>query len=141
MTTPPRTAGADAYSATTGGVRVVVRPRYAPDRSDPARSRFVWTYHVRVENLGDQCVRLVARHWVITDALNRTEDVRGPGVVGEQPVVKPGESYEYVSACPLPTASGAMEGSYSMIAEDGTAFEAAIPAFSLHLPEAARRPN
>jgi ApaG protein len=141
MADPPRTGPTDAYCATTREVRVVVKPLYASERSDPARGRFVWTYHVRIENLGLQTVQLLARHWVITDGLNRVEEVRGPGVVGDQPVLKSGESYEYASACPLSTPSGAMEGSYSMVADDGTAFEAVIPAFSLHLPEATRRLN
>ena len=141
MASPPRTGPTDAYSATTQGVRVVVRPRFTPEQSDLARGRFVWLYHVRIENLGGQAVQLKARHWVITDGLNRVDEVRGPGVVGEQPVLRPGESYEYESACPLATASGVMEGGYTMVAADGVAFEAVIPAFSLHLPEANRRPN
>lgn len=131
----------DAYSATTQNIRVVVKPRFVAERSNPDRNRFVWTYHVRIENLGAETVTLLARYWLITDARNRIEEVRGAGVVGDQPVLKPGESYEYDSACPLSTPSGAMEGSYSMVTGDGAAFEAAIPAFSLHLPEATRRLN
>jgi ApaG protein len=141
MTSTARPGPTDAYSATTRQVQVVVRPRFLPEQSNPERNLFVWTYHVRIENLGTETVQLVARHWVITDAQNRVEEVRGPGVVGEQPVLKPGESYEYDSACPLSTESGAMEGSYSMVTSDETRFEATIPTFSLHLPEATRRLN
>ncbi len=141
MPAAAREPPSDAYSRTTRDIRVVVRPRFVPEQSDPDRGRFVWAYHVRIENLGGETVQLLARHWLITDGLGRVEEVRGPGVVGEKPVLKGGESYEYASACPLATESGAMEGSYSMIAGDGTTFEAAIPAFSLHRPEAARRPN
>ena len=130
-----------AYRAVTREIRVAVEPRFIPEQSDPAAGRFVWTYQVRIDNLGAETVQLVARHWVITDGRGRVEEVRGPGVVGEQPVLKPGESYQYASACPLSTESGVMEGSYSMVTGDGSAFEAAIPAFSLHRPEAARRLN
>ena len=137
----PRAGSTDAYCATTRDIQVVVKPRFAPEQSAADRSRFVWIYHVRIENLGAETVQLVARHWVITDALNRVEEVRGPGVVGDQPMLNPGESYEYESACPLSTPSGAMQGAYAMVTADGTTFEAAIPAFSLHLPEAARRLN
>ena len=131
----------DAYSATTRDVRVMVSPRFLPEQSDPERGRFFWAYSVRIENLGKATVQLISRHWVITDARNHVEEVRGPGVVGEQPVLKPGESFEYTSGCPLPTPSGGMEGSYQMLTTDGETFDAAVPAFSLHLPTATRTLN
>jgi ApaG protein len=141
MATLPPGALTDAYVATTRGVRVVVAPRYLPEQSDAARGRFVWAYVVRIENTGEETVRLVSRHWIITDAHNRVEEVRGPGVVGETPTLKPGESFEYTSGCPLGTASGAMHGAYQMVTAAGEAFEAMIPPFSLHLPDAPRRLN
>ncbi len=131
----------EAYSATTRDVRVMVSPRFLPEQSDPERGRFFWAYSVRIENLGKATVQLISRHWVITDARNHVEEVRGPGVVGEQPVLKPGESFEYTSGCPLPTPSGGMEGSYQMLTTDGETFDAAVPAFSLHLPTATRTLN
>lgn len=131
----------DTYSATTRDVRVMVSPRFLPEQSDPERGRFFWAYSVRIENLGKATVQLISRHWVITDGRNHVEEVRGPGVVGEQPVLKPGESFEYTSGCPLPTPSGGMEGSYQMLTTDGETFDAAVPAFSLHLPAASRTLN
>ncbi len=131
----------DTYSATTRDVRVMVSPRFLPEQSDPERRRFFWAYSVRIENLGKATVQLISRHWVITDGRNHVEEVRGPGVVGEQPVLKPGESFEYTSGCPLPTPSGGMEGSYQMLTTDGETFDAAVPAFSLHLPAASRTLN
>ncbi len=131
----------ETYSATTRDVRVLVSPRFLPEQSDPERGRFLWAYSVRIENLGETTVQLISRHWVITDARNHVEEVRGPGVVGEQPVLKPGESFEYTSGCPLPTPSGGMEGSYQMLTTDGETFDAAVPAFSLHLPTATRTLN
>jgi ApaG protein len=133
--------GPDSYSATTRGVRVTVSPRFMAERSDPEQGRFFWAYGVTIENLGAETVTLVSRHWRITDALNRLEEVHGPGVVGEQPVLQPGDSFEYTSGCPLETPSGAMQGSYQMITASGESFDAEIPAFSLHLPGAARRLN
>ena len=131
----------DTYSATTRDVRVMVSPRFLPEQSDPERGRFFWAYSVRIENLGKATVQLISRHWVITDARNHVEEVRGPGVVGEQPVLKPGDSFEYTSGCPLPTPSGGMEGSYQMLTTDGETFDAAVPVFSLHLPTATRTLN
>ena len=131
----------ETYSATTRDVRVVVSPSFLPEQSDPESGRFFWAYSVRIENLGKDTVQLISRHWVITDARNHVEEVRGPGVVGEQPVLKPGESFEYTSGCPLPTPSGGMEGSYQMLTTDGETFDAAVPAFSLHLPTATRTLN
>ncbi len=132
---------ARAYEATTRGVRVRVTPAYLPDQSSPDEGRYVWAYTVEIENRGAETVRLVSRHWVITDAMNRMEEVRGPGVVGEQPTLAPGESFRYTSGCPLPTPSGAMGGAYQMVTASGEGFDAEIPEFSLHLPEATRRMN
>jgi ApaG protein len=142
MPPPPRpAAGSEAYAAITRGIRVVVTPRFVPEQSDVDHGRFLWAYTVRVENTGPETVQLLTRHWVITDGLGRVEEVRGPGVVGEQPVLPPGQSFEYTSGCPLPTASGAMQGSYGMITAGGANFEAVIPPFSLHMPGATRRLN
>lgn len=96
---------------------------------------------MEIENQGKETVRLISRHWTITDARNRVEEVRGPGVVGEQPTLQPGDAFQYTSACPLPTPSGAMRGSYQMLNEAGEYFDAEVPEFSLHLPEATRRMN
>lgn len=126
------------YEAITRGVVVRVTPTFLPDQSDPGRSQFTWAYTVEVENRGDETVKLVSRHWVITDARNHIEEVKGPGVVGEQPTLKPHEAFRYTSGCPLTTPSGAMHGSYQMVTSAGEAFEARIPHFSLHLPEATR---
>jgi len=129
---------APAYSAETEGVVVRVRPSYLAGQSDPAEGRWVWAYQVEIVNLSGGPVQLVARRWTITDALGRVEEVRGPGVVGEQPVIEPGDSYAYASGCPLTTASGSMVGAYFMQDAEGRMFEAAIPAFSLDVPDARR---
>jgi ApaG protein len=141
MAGPPRAATSDTYAAVTRGVRVAVTPRYLPEESAPEDARYFWAYSVRIENLGEETVQLVSRHWIITDGLNRVEEVQGPGVVGEQPTLRRGERFEYTSGCPLPTPSGAMRGAYQMRTEAGEPFEAVIPEFSLHRPEAARRLN
>ncbi|MGV9005797.1 MAG: Co2+/Mg2+ efflux protein ApaG [Brevundimonas sp.] len=125
---------AHAYEAETDGIVVRVRPSYLAGQSDPESGRWVWAYQVEIENRGAAAVRLVARHWIITDARGQIEDVRGPGVVGEQPTIPPGDSYSYTSGCPLGTASGSMVGSYSMTDAEGRMFEAVIPAFSLDVP-------
>lgn len=125
---------AHAYEAETDGIVVRVRPSYLAGQSDPESGRWVWAYQVEIENRGAAAVRLVARHWIITDARGQIEDVRGPGVVGEQPTIPPGDSYSYTSGCPLGTASGSMAGSYSMTDTEGRSFEAVIPAFSLDVP-------
>jgi len=123
-----------AYSAETEGVLVKVRPSYLAGQSDPEAGRWVWAYQVEIVNLSGATVQLISRHWTITDARGHVEEVRGPGVIGEQPVIAPGESYSYASGCPLPTPSGAMVGSYEMRDDAGRSFEAAIPAFSLDVP-------
>lgn len=129
---------APAYSAETEGVVVRVRPSYLAGQSDPAEGRWVWAYQVEIVNLSGGPVQLVARRWTITDALGRVEEVRGPGVVGEQPVIEPGDSDAYASGCPLTTPSGSMVGAYFMQDAEGRMFEAAIPAFSLDVPDARR---
>ncbi|HAC01108.1 Co2+/Mg2+ efflux protein ApaG [Brevundimonas naejangsanensis] len=129
---------APAYTAETEGVVVRVRPSYLAGQSDPAEGRWVWAYQVEIVNLSGGPVQLVARRWTITDALGRVEEVRGPGVVGEQPMIEPGDSYAYASGCPLTTPSGSMVGAYFMQDAEGRMFEAAIPAFSLDVPDARR---
>ncbi len=131
----------EVYEAMTRGIRVRVTPTFLPDQSNPQLPRFTWAYTVEVENHGAETVQLVSRHWVITDSTNHVEEVQGPGVVGEQPTLKPGEMFRYTSGCPLRTPSGAMVGSYQMVTAEGEAFEAAIPEFSLHLPQARQRLN
>jgi ApaG protein len=129
------------YEARTRGVVVQVQPTYLADQSDPPKV-WVWAYAVRIENTSEQTVQLVSRHWIITDGLGRVEEVAGPGVVGETPVLPPGAVHSYASGCPLPTSSGAMEGSYRMVVlGGGEAFDAVIPPFSLDLPDAARSVN
>lgn len=123
-----------AYEAETDGVIVRVRPSYLAGQSDPHEGRWVWAYQVEIENRGDQTLQLLARRWIITDASGHVETVRGPGVVGEQPFIAPGDSYSYASGCPLPTPSGTMEGAFTMTDATGRSFEAAIPAFSLDVP-------
>ncbi|WGD29986.1 Co2+/Mg2+ efflux protein ApaG [Ancylobacter sp. WKF20] len=129
------------YRATTRGVQVTVTPRFAPERSDPERGQYFWAYTVDILNLGVETVQLRARRWIITDALGRVQEVRGAGVVGEQPVLPPGGHFEYTSGVPLPTATGIMEGSYDMVTQAGDAFDAAVPPFSLDLPGLARTLN
>lgn len=119
------------HCATTRGVTIRVSVSFLPEQSEPAAARWVWAYHVRVENGGDEAIQLLTRHWIITDGRGRRHDIEGEGVVGEQPIIEPGDSFDYVSGCPLATPTGAMEGSYRMLTADGTTFEATIPRFSL----------
>jgi len=129
------------YTATTRAIEVTVRPQYLPDQSDPAKSQFVWAYQVRIENKGDVAVQLHSRHWKITDALGRLQEVKGPGVVGKTPLLRPGEMFEYTSGTPLSTPSGFMGGTYQMVSETGDKFDIVIPTFSLDLPSTERRLN
>jgi len=122
------------YEAETNDIKVSVEPFYLEDQSSPGDSHFVWAYQVRIENKGGATVQLLNRHWQITDALGRSQEVKGPGVVGEQPVLNPGEHFEYTSGTPLPTPSGIMVGTYEMEAENGSHFDVQIPAFSLDSP-------
>ena len=128
------------YEAETNGVAVRVVTSYLPEQSEPP-ARYVWAYRIEIENRGASTVQLLSRRWIITDARGRVEEIEGPGVVGEQPVLQPGQSHAYVSGCPLGTSSGSMVGSYRMLVENGEAFDAAIPAFSLDLPDARRVMN
>lgn len=123
-----------AYEAVTRGIRIRVEPRYMEDQSSPEEGHFVWSYAVEISNDGEETVQLKTRTWRITDALGRTEEVRGPGVVGQTPVIPPGGSFNYTSGCPLKTPQGIMVGSYEMTDAAGDAFEVAIPAFSLDSP-------
>lgn len=129
------------YSDITRDIRVTVEPQYLPDQSQPNDGHYVWAYHVRIENLGREIVRLRTRHWKITDALGRLQEVRGPGVVGEQPLLRPGEYFTYTSGTPLSTPSGIMTGSYGMESTSGERFDIAIPAFSLDSPHQTRQLN
>lgn len=129
------------YSKTTHGIAITVQPIYLDEQSSPDENYFVWAYNVRIENRGGDTVRLESRYWRITDARGRVQEVRGPGVVGEHPVLEPGDSFEYTSGTPLPTPSGFMVGSYQMVDKAGTAFDVAIPAFSLDSPHESRRLN
>lgn len=122
------------YKAETKGISVTVEPEYLEDRSDPSEQRFFWAYTVEIANDTAAPVQILARHWIITDQNGRREDVRGLGVVGEQPLIEPGESFTYTSGCPLPTPSGTMVGSYEAIGGDGRVFSVDIPAFSLDIP-------
>ena len=129
------------YMAVTHHVKVTVEPTFEPDRSDPAEGRYFWRYDIEIANLGDDPVTLVERHWRIIDGEGRQQEVRGSGVVGEQPMIQPGESFRYASGCPLSTASGLMVGEYTMVGADGERFEVAIPAFSLDSPHVQRTLN
>ena len=121
-------------AATTDGVTVRVSVSYLPEQSEPERGRWFWAYHIRLENEGADTVQLLTRHWVITDGRGARHSVEGEGVVGEQPVIEPGASFDYVSGCPLATPSGAMQGNYRMVREDGAVFDVEIPRFSLFAP-------
>ena len=129
------------YEARTGDVVVRVMATYRPDQSDPSEPLYVWAYTVEIENHGTRTLQLVSRHWIITDATNHVDEVSGPGVVGEQPVLKPGEAFRYASGCPLNTSSGVMRGRYHMTTPQGDGFDVQIPEFSLDLPGARRRMN
>jgi ApaG protein len=127
------------YERTTRGVRVVVKPVYLDDQSSPAERRFVWSYTITIENNGPETVQLISRYWHITDAGGHVQEVRGPGVVGAQPILEPGQAFEYTSGCPLTTASGAMVGRYQLRLLSGEAFEAEIPMFLLESPHERRQ--
>jgi len=120
--------------ATTQGLRIEVRSEYRPDRSAPAGQRYLFTYTVRLTNQGTEPARLVSRHWIITDAHGSQEEVRGEGVVGQQPRLAAGETFEYSSFCILRTPFGAMRGTYQMVRDDGAGFDATIAPFSLAVP-------
>jgi ApaG protein len=120
--------------AITRGIRVQVEAAYLAERSAPERSQYFFSYDVRISNVGTEAAQLVSRRWVITDGEGKVQVVEGPGVVGEQPLIAPGASFEYTSFCPLPTPYGVMQGAYRMVSPGGEAFEAAIAPFTLAVP-------
>lgn len=122
------------YKQTTRHIRIVVQPQFLENQSEPDEGKFVWAYTITLENLGGQSVKLLTRHWIITDGLGRQQEVRGDGVIGEQPTLRPGDSFQYTSGCPLSTSSGVMSGSYGMLSDKGEKFDVMIPAFSLDSP-------
>jgi ApaG protein len=125
-------------SAVTRDVAVRVAVSFLSDQSEPENGRWFWAYHIRIENGGEQEVQLLARRWIITDGRGDRHAVEGEGVVGEQPLIAPGGSYDYVSGCPLDTPNGSMEGSYQMVRADGSTFDAVIPRFQLNGPAVTR---
>ena len=129
------------YEACTDGIIVRVRPSYLPEESKPAESRYVWAYQVEIENTSEQTWQVVARHWRIIDALGQKQDVDGDGVVGQSPVLKPGDVFRYTSGAPLSAPSGVMGGSYDLVDADGKSLSATIPTFSLDSPHERTRPN
>lgn len=122
--------------AVTRGIRITIQSAYVPERSDPENDQWFFIYTVRISNEGSETAQLVSRHWIITDANGHVHEVKGPGVVGEQPVLKSGESFEYTSACPLETSFGTMHGTYRMVVNNGDGFDATIAPFSLGEPHA-----
>jgi ApaG protein len=122
------------YEAVTGGIKVSVTPYFLEEQSTPEDDHYVWAYQISIENQGGETVQLRNRFWRITNAMGHVEEIEGPGVVGEQPVLKPGETFQYTSGAPLATASGIMMGSYEMEGPDGRMFDVTIPAFSLDSP-------
>lgn len=127
-------APASSSLAVTDGIRVSVQSRYLPEQSSPAERRYVFAYTIKIENVGRVSAQLRTRHWIITDGQGGREEVRGPGVVGKQPNLAPGEAFEYTSGCVLKTAHGSMRGTYQMHRDDGSSFDAEIAAFGLSLP-------
>ncbi|MEN5275874.1 Co2+/Mg2+ efflux protein ApaG [Brucella sp. TWI432] len=129
------------YRAVTRDIEVTAEPFYLEDQSEPDENRYVWGYRITIANNSSQTVQLRSRYWQITDGNGRIEEVKGAGVIGEQPTLNPGDSYQYSSGCPLSTTSGVMVGRYQMQLPDGSAFEVDIPAFSLDIPETRRTLN
>jgi ApaG protein len=129
------------YQKMTESIEVTAKSFYLEDQSSPADGHFVWAYWIRIENHGDQTVQLRNRYWRITDSMGRVQEVRGAGVVGEQPVLKPGESFEYTSGTPLSSPSGIMAGAYQMERADGEMLDVDVPAFSLDSPHEPAKPN
>ena len=120
--------------AITRGVAVTVRAFYVAERSDPSQDYYFFAYRVRISNVGEETVQLISRHWIITDGEDHVEEVKGPGVVGEQPVLAPQQDFEYTSACPLRTPVGTMQGTYQMVLESGEGFDAEVAPFTLAVP-------
>jgi ApaG protein len=129
------------YRAVTREIEVTVTPRFMSERSSPDSGYYFWAYTISLINHGPETVQLKTRHWRITDATGKLQEVKGAGVVGEQPVLRPGDSYEYTSGVPLPTPSGFMTGSYGMVTEAGETFDISIPTFSLDSSESGRTIN
>jgi ApaG protein len=127
------------YEETTRNIRVAVEPNFLDDQSEPEENRYLWSYRVTIENKGGETVQLLSRYWRITDSRGRVREVRGDGVIGEQPVIKPGSSFEYTSGAPLETPSGFMGGSYRMRAHSGELFDVGIPLFALESPYEVKR--
>ena len=125
---------ANSSEAVTNNVRVEVESQYAPEHSHPFQHQWFFHYTVRISNEGDETIQLLTRHWITSDAPGHTEEFKGPGVVGKQPVLRPGESFQYTSGCPLPTSTGIMRGTYQMVTEDGNPFDIEIAPFALHEP-------
>jgi ApaG protein len=125
---------ASTSEAVTNNVRVEVESQYAPEHSQPFQDQWFFYYTIRITNEGERPVQLLSRHWIITDATGHVEEVRGPGVVGEQPALGPGESFQYTSGCPLKTSTGVMRGTYQMTTEEGDRFDVEIAPFALHEP-------
>lgn len=122
------------YEAVTQNIKISVQTQFIKDQSNPDEGYYVWAYHITIANKGGETVQLISRHWKITDGLGRLQEVKGDGVVGEQPILHPGQKYSYSSGTPLATASGFMQGSYFMRRKDGSGFEAEVPGFSLDSP-------
>ena len=129
------------YTATTRNITVRVQPQFLAEQSDPVSDQYVWLYTIKIENGGTDAVQLLNRHWTITNAVGHVEEVQGPGVIGEQPVLQPGDSFQYTSGCPLRTPSGMMVGTYEMVGPGDERFDIDIPAFSLDSPHQARQLN
>jgi ApaG protein len=129
------------YRAVTRQIEVTVEPNFLPERSSADRREYFWSYTIAITNLGNETVQLRTRHWIITDGTGHSQNIRGEGVVGEQPVLAPGERFEYTSGVPLPTASGIMTGRYQMVTESGERFEIEVPTFSLDSPDGKRTLN
>jgi ApaG protein len=126
------------YRAVTRQIEVTVEPNFMPERSVIDKGEYFWSYTIVITNTGEETVQLKTRHWIITDATGRKQEIRGEGVVGEQPVLAPGERFKYTSGVPLPTASGFMAGRYQMVTESGERFEIDVPTFSLDSPSVKR---
>jgi len=126
------------YRAVTRKIEVTVEPNFMPERSVVDKGQYFWSYTIVITNSGNETVQLRSRHWIITDATGRKQEIRGEGVIGEQPVLAPGESHRYTSGVPLPTASGFMTGRYQMVSESGERFEIDVPTFSLDSPDSKR---
>ena len=132
----PGSHGIRVSDTTTRGIRVQVESAYVPDRSSPREDSYFFVYHVRVSNVGEETAQLISREWIITDAEGEVEHVKGPGVVGEQPVLAPGATFEYTSFCPLKTSVGSMQGTYQMVTASDDKFDAVIAPFTLAMPNA-----